>query len=106
MQHNHGTVTPPTANVSPIHSGIWRRDALDATASAAERGRHYLKVTLPSIPVVAFTITFLLVDVLVRDPAMNPAPALLIAGIVTIFTSALCVMIYAGFLHTTGLNQE
>lgn len=106
MQHDHGTMMHPTANVSPIRSGVWRREALDATASGAERGRHYLKVTLPAIPIVTFTITFLLIDMLLMDPATNPAPALLVAGIVAIVTGVLCVAIYSGFLHTAGLHQE
>jgi hypothetical protein len=86
-------------------SGIWQAPATDR-----ERGRHFLKVTLPAIPVAVFTLTFLLgyflgAGDLAHPRFADPLPVLLTAIILTAVVSGLCVAIYSGYKHVTGLTE-
>jgi len=104
------TAVLPLAKIIPIHRDTWVMQR--SLASASERGRHYLKVTLPAIPVLVFTMTFLMIyfievgDAAQMHEPINPAPALLGALMITFAVAALCAAIYTGFRHVAGLADE
>jgi hypothetical protein len=78
---------------------------------ASERGRRFLKITLPAIPVAVLTVTFLLVyaisarDAMLARRAINPLPAVICTLALTALTAGLCGIIYAGFRQVTGLSD-
>jgi len=77
-----------------------------------DAARHYLKFMLPSIPVAAFILTFVLCDVFlglqsatlaasahILAPPENPSLPLAAAVVVSTTTGALCMWIYFGYLR-------
>jgi hypothetical protein len=83
--------------VEPLAPAEVRRDA----------ARHYLKFMLPSIPVTVFIATFV-TCYLVRTDALDPARSadptvpFLAALLLGAITSALCVVIYFGYVRISG----
>ncbi len=106
------TTTVTSAKIIPLRRDTWYMAAVAAYISDAERGRHFLKVTLPAIPVAVFTLTFLFGYILslAAGPATtsgaNPLPALIGALALTLLVSFLCVAIYGGFRHVAGLTDN
>lgn len=77
-----------------------------------DAARHYLKFMLPSIPIAAFILTFVLCDVLlglqsallasaahILAPPVDPSLPLAAALTVSATTGALCMWIYFGYLR-------
>ena len=102
--------TLPATKVIPLYREAWLADIYKhSLAPANERGRHFLKVTLPAIPVTVFTLTFLLIyfigaiDATSNHRPMDPIPALIGASGMAIIVGGLCMAIYVGFLHVVGL---
>ncbi|MGH2514285.1 MAG: hypothetical protein ACRDHP_01380 [Ktedonobacterales bacterium] len=86
----------------------------EGSHSSEDAARHYLKFMLPSIPITAFILTFVLCDVLlglqsvavasaahIVAPHENPALPLAAAAVVSATTGALCMWIYFGYLRIT-----
>ena len=83
---------------------------------ALEAARHYLKFMLPSIPISAFVLSFIvcyLVAGLGAPPvvtggkaSVNPALPLLGAALVGLITAVLSMWIYFGFLHVSGSAEQ
>lgn len=86
----------------------------DPPRAREDAARHYLKFMLPSIPVAAFILTFVLCDVFlglqsaalaaaadILPPPENPSLPLAAAVIVSATTGVLCMWIYFGYLHIT-----
>lgn len=97
-------VTHTPAKIIPLRSGDWL--ATSAMLTDAERGRHYLKVTLPAIPVVVFTLTFLFGYLMGHASfGEDPTPALIGALLITMLVCMLCAAIYGGFRHVAGLRR-
>ena len=102
----------PSAKIIPLRPDTWLVESATEVAAEIERGRRYLKLTLPSIPVAVFTLTFLLCylieanDSLGSERPLDPAPALLSAGLMTMLVGGLCAGIYSGFRHVTGLRDR
>ena len=73
-------------------------------ASTREQVRRFLKVLLPSLPVVAFSVDFLYTHIVQASADMaahrpiNDARPFLGALLVALVVSALCVFIYHGVL--------
>ena len=106
-QPEENTVLQLTAKIIPLHPGEWLRTS--AALSDAERGRHFLKVTLPAIPIVVFTLTFLFGYAMnfVGKTTYNsdPTPALIGAFLITMLVCLLCAGIYSGFRQVAGLRN-
>jgi hypothetical protein len=106
QQHEAPAVGKTTAKILPLRRDAWYLASIANAISDAERGRHFLKVTLPAIPVAVFTLTFLfgyLVSV-VTSPIVSPLAALIGATAITILISLLCIGIYSGYRHVARLN--
>lgn len=124
--------TPSTTRVSATpdeHRILLLRPALVADSASGERtardsrqaggpqtgedtARHYLKFMLPSIPIAAFILTFVLCEVLlglqsaaiasaahIVPPHEDPTMPLVAAALVSVTTGMLCMWIYSGFLR-------
>jgi hypothetical protein len=104
---DHAALQTP-AKIIPLRRGEWL--IVPPTLSEAERGRHFLKVTLPAIPVAVFTLTFLFGYLLSVSGhtsfGVDPTPALIGAFLITMLVSLLCAFIYTGFRHVAGLYHE
>lgn len=102
---------PAMGKIIPLRRDGWLvAETFRAPVADRERGRHFLKVTLPAIPVAIFTLTFLLGYFLgagnMNAPrVIDPVPALGMALVLTGVVSLLCVAIYSGYRHVTGLNN-
>lgn len=83
-----------------------------AVRSPEDAARHYLKFMLPSIPIAAFILTFVLCNVLLGIqfaalssetsgalPRVDPSLSLCAAAAVGAITGALCIWIYFGYLR-------
>ncbi len=113
QQHSeeHAAERTP-AKIIPLRRDPWYMAAVAAYISDAERGRHFLKVTLPALPVAVFTLTFLfgyLLALFTNDGArsgVDPLPALIGALAITALTSLLCIAIYSGYRHVAGLRGK
>lgn len=90
-----------------------------ASRDRAHAARHYLKFMLPSIPVAAFILTFMLCYVLVssssgslaaahqdRSAVVDPALPFLGALLLGLTTGALCVWIYFGYQRVSGAAAD
>jgi hydrogenase/urease accessory protein HupE len=107
MQRNEAPAAgKTTAKIIPLRRDAWYLSAIANAISDAERGRHYLKVTLPAIPVAVFTLTFLfgyMVSV-ASMPSPSPLAALIGAFAITTLISLLCIGIYSGYRHVARLS--
>lgn len=110
-QHEH-IAAPPSAKIIPLRPESWLLAERDSFAPPAERGRHFLKVTLPAIPVAVFTLTFLSCyaleasDATQAGRAIDPLPVLLSTIGLTIVVGGLCALIYRGYRHIAGLPDR
>ncbi len=102
-----------TAKIIPLYRDAWLQSGIyRQLLNPSERGRHFLKVTLPAIPITVFTLTFLLVyfvdgiDAMQMRHSINPMPALIGASGMAIIVGTLCTAIYSGFRHVAGLIDE
>ena len=102
-----------TAKIIPLYRDAWLQSGVyRRLLNPSERGRHFLKVTLPAIPITVFTLTFLLVyfvdgiDALRMRHSIDPMPALVSALGMAIIVGTLCTAIYSGFRHVAGLMDE
>jgi hypothetical protein len=106
------TTHTQSAKIIPLRIDRWSHVEALTPSVRADHGRHFLKVTLPSIPVAVFTLAFLLSYCLEATNAthagrpIDPAPALLGSLAITAVISALCISIYSGFRHVAGLDEE
>jgi|GEM_PF-3450001 len=113
-QKQLATVSPPMlSKVTPIHSDFSISSIQEiASFSAIQRGRHYLKVMLPAIPVATFILTFLvgyLTEVKNASANNRPIdPSVAMAGAIglTIVMGLICTIIYMGFRQVTGLTDS
>jgi hypothetical protein len=112
QRHSEEHAVRTAAKIIPLRRDSWYMAAVAAYISDAERGRHFLKVTLPALPVAVFTLTFLfgyLLGLINSDGARtgsDPLPALIGALAITAITSLLCVAVYSGYRHVAGLRGE
>jgi hypothetical protein len=112
MQRYEASNAAPPAKIIPLRRDAWYLAAVAAHISDAERGRHFLKVTLPAIPVAVFTLTFLFGYLLSLTAGTgtvhgaNPLPALVGALALTVIISFLCIAIYGGYRHVAGLTKQ
>lgn len=111
MDHQKSAaLAPTTAKIIPLRRDGWLvvEQAVRAS-SPAERGRHFLKVTLPAIPVVVFLLTFLLCYAMEASDAsrvgraINPLPTLLGALALAGILLGVCALIYHGYRQVTDL---
>jgi hypothetical protein len=99
------------AKIIPLRRDAWFIEAAERYIPDAERGRHFLKVTLPAIPVAVFTLSFLfgyvmsIVGAEGKAPAIDPTPALIGAFIITLVVTLLCGAIYRGYRHVAGIDD-
>ncbi len=112
MTTNAPDAAPAPSKIIPLRPERWHlvMEGM-ASDSTSERARHFLKITLPAVPIASFMLTFLLSYALVASAAtsaghaINPLPALLSALAVASVTGALCRGIYAGFCQISGLDR-
>ncbi len=101
----------PSAKIIPLRRDAWFIEAARRYIPDAERGRHFLKVTLPAIPVAVFTLAFLFGYVMTilgaagNPHAIDPTPALIGALVITLLISLLCAVIYRGYRHVAGIDD-
>ncbi|MBA3825321.1 MAG: hypothetical protein H0X24_15660 [Ktedonobacterales bacterium] len=106
----YGLPRPP-AKIIPLRRDAWFIEAAQRYIPDAERGRHFLKVTLPAIPVAVFTLAFLFGYVMTILGAagnphnIDPTPALIGALIITLVITLLCGVIYRGYRHVAGIDD-
>ena len=113
MQINRDEYAPPRppAKIIPLHRDAWFIEAVNRYIPDVERGRHFLKVTLPAIPVAVFTLAFLFGYVMTilgasgHSRAIDPTPALVGSLIITFVVTLLCAAIYRGYCHIAGIDN-
>ncbi len=101
------------AKIIPLRTEEWlRREGFPPILAPAEQGRHFLKITLPAIPIAVFTLTFLLAYFIEANDAIghggstiDPLPALLGSLALTAVVAALCASIYSAYCHVTGIRN-
>ncbi|MBF6592553.1 MAG: hypothetical protein IVW57_18740 [Ktedonobacterales bacterium] len=110
---SRASTAPALAKIIPIRRDAWLlAESRPLPVADRERGRHFLKVTLPAIPVAVFTLTFLLAyflragDGSAQNGFIDPLPALLMALMLTGVMCVLCAAIYSGYKHVTGISDE
>jgi hypothetical protein len=111
-----GSTAAPTrssAKIIPLYyqdSGIYETDK--DTSNAGERGRHYLKIVLPAIPIAVLTLTFLIDylievgDAILSKRTINPETPILATIVITAVVSFLCIVIYIGYQRITGTDHK
>lgn len=106
QRHEAPAMGTTSAKIIPLRRDAWYVSAIANAISDAERGRHFLKVTLPAIPVAVFTLTFLFGYLLsvATAPEVSPVAALIGAFAITLLISLLCIAIYGGYRHVARLN--
>lgn len=99
--------------IVPLQRPWWGSSLVETdVAMMRERGRHFLKIALPAIPVTVFSFTFLMVYIfdaqndLLNNVSINPLPALFGAIMLTIMVCAVCVAIYIGYLQATKEDRS
>lgn len=110
--NNSSPAIPVQGKVLPFRVGHWTEaHAETATESQpAERGRHYLKIALPAVPVAVFTLSFIICYVVgisaSNGQTIDPLPALLGSLVMTSIIGVLCIAIYIGYLGVTGFGDR
>ncbi len=103
----------PSSKIVALQRPWWGNSLVEPDVVVVrDRGRHFLKIALPAIPVTVFSFTFLMLYVidaqndLINNLSINPLPALFCAVLLTMMVSGICAVIYVGYLQTTKLHQD
>ncbi len=105
-------VARPPAKIIPLFRDRWLLNDSPQPGAQIEHARHFLKVTLPAIPVAVFTMAFLICyfvsasDATKSGHTIDPTPAIIGSVTITTIVSALCMSIYQGFRHVAGLRND
>lgn len=111
-QHDRGEAMHVPAKIIPLRANLNLAQMPDLPTVRLDHGRHFLKVTLPAVPVAVFTLAFLLsyfigaTDATRAGQRIDPVPALIGSLALTAVISALCISIYSGFRHVAGLQDD
>jgi hypothetical protein len=113
MQCDNDLPISVQAKVLPLRPDINSFDLARQTYfTAVERGRHYLKIVLPGIPITIFTSSFLFSYFIEASNAsrsnrqIDPTGPFVLSMALTFITCALCAAIYNGFRQVTGLDEK